>query len=84
MFVILLLFLRFGGYRFDKVWDRVEAVVRGNFHGSFHRRHRSGSARHAGCLRRGVAPRAADNAPLTTTREWREGGSINTILDRNG
>ena len=59
--------LRFGGLGFDKVWDRVQEIVRGNFHGSPHRRHHSGVGRHAGRLRGGTGPDPADGALMTTS-----------------
>ena len=60
-------FFRSCGTGFDKVWDRVEKILRGNFHGRFHRRHRSGFARHAGYLRAGVQLDAGFCASMTTS-----------------
>ena len=77
--VCLCLFFRFGGSRFDKVWGRVEEFVQGNFHGYFHRRHRFGLARHAGCLRGGAEPDAIDGASMTTSV-----GKGNIIGPQNG
>lgn len=50
VFFPLFFFQRSGGSGFDKVWDRVEKILQGNFHGRIHRRHRFGIARHAGNL----------------------------------
>jgi len=76
---IVVFHFRFGGPGFDKVWDRVEEIVQGNFHGSFHRRYRFGLARHAGYLRGGVEP---DGAPVTMSAG--EGGSVSIICCRRG